>query len=165
MLAPYSKTDTDAQDLTISGNVISLTGQTGNVDLTSALGTATATSFGIAGNTGTHTLDATTETLTFLGTTDEMNVEVATNVVSFKFANTAVSPGTYGTATTVPAITVDAVGGITGVSNVTISGGGSMSDVVDDTTPQLGGDLDVNGKDLVYNRNCIENSKYVFNLV
>ena len=38
MLAPYSKTDTDAQDLTISGNVISLTGQSGNVDLTSVLG-------------------------------------------------------------------------------------------------------------------------------
>jgi len=38
MLAPFSKTDTDAQDLTLSGNVISLTGQTGNVDLTSLLG-------------------------------------------------------------------------------------------------------------------------------
>jgi len=37
MLAPYSKTDTDAQDLTISGNVISLSGQSGNVDLTSTL--------------------------------------------------------------------------------------------------------------------------------
>jgi len=155
MLAPYSKTDTDAQDLTIAGNVISLTGQSGNVDLTSLLGTASATSFGMAGNTGTHTLNATTETLTLLGTTGEMNVEVATNVVSFKFANTAVTPGTYGTATTVPQFTVDAVGRITGVSNVTISGGGggSMSDVVDDTTPQLGGDLDVNGKDIVTTSN------------
>ena len=37
MLAPYSKTDTDAQDLTLAGNVISLTGQSGNVDLTSLL--------------------------------------------------------------------------------------------------------------------------------
>ena len=37
MLAPYSKTDTDAQDLSLAGNVISLTGQSGNVDLTSLL--------------------------------------------------------------------------------------------------------------------------------
>ena len=37
--------NTDAQDLTISGNVISLTGQSGNVDLTSALGN-------VAGNYG-----------------------------------------------------------------------------------------------------------------
>ena len=32
-----SGTDADAQDLTLSGNVISLTGQSGNVDLTTAL--------------------------------------------------------------------------------------------------------------------------------
>ena len=37
MLAPFSKTDTDAQDLTLSGNVISLSKQSGNVDLTSLL--------------------------------------------------------------------------------------------------------------------------------
>ena len=37
--------NTDAQDITISGNVISLTGQTGNVDLTSLLGS-------VAGNYG-----------------------------------------------------------------------------------------------------------------
>jgi len=34
---PLTLTDNDAQDLTISGNVISLTGQSGNVDLTSLL--------------------------------------------------------------------------------------------------------------------------------
>jgi len=35
-------------------------------------------------------------------------------------------------------------------SNLTgISGGGGLSDVVDDTTPQLGGSLDVNGQDIV----------------
>ena len=34
--------DTDGQDLTISGNVISLTGQSGNVDLTSVLGSVTS---------------------------------------------------------------------------------------------------------------------------
>ena len=75
-----------------------------------------------------------------------------TNVVSFKFANTAVTPGTYGTATTVPQITVDAVGRITGVSNVTITDTG-ISNVVEDTSPQLGGALDVNGQDIVTTSN------------
>ena len=37
MLAPYSKTDSDAQDLSISCNTICLSGQSGNVDLTSLL--------------------------------------------------------------------------------------------------------------------------------
>ena len=152
VLQKMRDTDTDAQDLTLAGNVISLTGQTGNVDLTSVLQTASNTSFGIAGNTGTHTFDGPTETLTYLGTSGEMNVEVATNVVSFKFANTSVTPGTYGNATTTPQFTVDAVGRITNVTNVTISGGGGgsgISNVVEDTSPQLGGALDVNGQDIV----------------
>jgi hypothetical protein len=38
--------------------------------------------FGIAGNTGTHTFDLATETLTFLGTTGQINIEVATNFLS-----------------------------------------------------------------------------------
>jgi len=38
--------------------------------------------FGIAGNTGTHTFDTSTETLTFLGTTGQINAEVATNFIS-----------------------------------------------------------------------------------
>ena len=38
-----SGTDADAQDLTLSGNVISLTGQSGNVDLTTILGSSLST--------------------------------------------------------------------------------------------------------------------------
>ena len=156
VLQKMRDTDTDAQDLTLAGNVISLTGQTGNVDLTSVLQNASNTSFGIAGNTGTHTFDGPTETLTYLGTSGEMNVEVATNVISFKFANTSVTPGTYGNATTTPQFTVDAVGRITNVTNVAISGGGGgsgISNVVEDTSPQLGGALDVNGQDIVTTSN------------
>ena len=129
VLQKMRDTDTDAQDLTLAGNVISLTGQSGNVDLTTVLQTASNTSFGIAGNTGTHTFDGPTETLTFLGTSGEMNVEVATNVISYKFANTSVTPGTYGNATTTPQFTVDAVGRITNVTNVAISGGGGSGDI------------------------------------
>ena len=60
VLQKMRDTDTDAQDLTLAGNVISLTGQSGNVDLTTVLQSASNTSFGIAGNTGTHTFDGPT---------------------------------------------------------------------------------------------------------
>ena len=44
-------TDTDAQDLTLAGNVVSLSGQSGNVDLTSLLGS-------VAGNYADANVDA-----------------------------------------------------------------------------------------------------------
>ena len=68
---PLTLTDNDAQDLSLSGNVISLTNQSGNVDLTSLLGSA----------------------------------------------------------------------------------GGGISNIVEDTSPQLGGALDVNGQDIVTTSN------------
>ena len=61
---------------------------------------------------------------------------------------TGASSGTYGNASAVPVITVDGNGRITGISTVAGSGSG-ITDVVGDTSPQLGGDLDVNGKDIV----------------
>lgn len=44
--------------------------------------------------------------------------------VTVALANTAVTPNTYGDSTHVPQFTVDQQGRITGVTNVTISGGG-----------------------------------------
>ena len=40
--------------------------------------------FGLAGNTGTHTFDPTTETLTFLGTTGQINAGIAANNVTLE---------------------------------------------------------------------------------
>ena len=63
---------------------------------------------------------------------------------------TGASAGTYGDGSNVAAITVDSNGRITGISEVSISGGGGggISNVVDDTTPQLGGDLDLNSNNI-----------------
>jgi len=56
---------------------------------------------------------------------------------------TGASAATYGSSSATPVITVDANGRITGITTAAVSGGGG--DVVDDTTPQLGGTLETNG--------------------
>ena len=64
---------------------------------------------------------------------------------------TGASAATYGNSSATPVITVDANGRITGISTVATSGaggGGGISNVVEDTTPQLGGNLDVNAKNI-----------------
>ena len=61
---------------------------------------------------------------------------------------TGASAATYGDAGSIPNITVDSNGRITGITTSAVSGGGGISAVVDDTSPQLGGDLDLNSNDI-----------------
>ena len=103
----YITSQTDSQDLTISGNVISLTGQSGNVDLTSILGSSYQNS-----DVDAHL---------------NQSNPASGYVLSWNGSDYAWVAQS--------------------------GGGGSMSDVVDDTTPQLGGDLDVNGQDIVTTSN------------
>ena len=62
-----------------------------------------------------------------------------------KLANTSVSAGSYGSSTSIPSITVDAQGRITSASGNSVN-----TDLVGDTTPQLGGKLETNGNNIAF---------------
>lgn len=86
---------------------------------------------------------ALTSAVTSVATGTGLSGGPITSTGTVSLANTAVSAGSY----TLANITVDAQGRLTAASNGSIN-------VVDDTTPQLGGNLDVNGNDIVSTSNA-----------
>jgi len=109
--------------------------------------------------TSEFTADATARANKILGfdgsgdlTVSEGKVDTVTVSASGLSAGaTPTASATYTGATGALAIALGIPAGATGATG---PAGGGVADIVDDTTPQLGGDLDVNGKDIVTTSNA-----------
>jgi len=130
-----------------SGTVV-LTGDTGSVTNTMLAGSIALTKLAnltagqlIVGNTSNVPTAVTMSGDATLSNTGALTI-ADDAVTAAKLADTSVTAAAYTNAS----ITVDAQGRITAAANGTAPG---IANIVADTTPQLGGDLDVNGKDIV----------------
>ena len=83
--------------------------------------TFTGVNLGISGNTGTDTIALGTETLSFVGT-NNISTVITANTVRITLDNSGVTANTYGSASKVPQLTIDAQGRITAASNVNVAG-------------------------------------------
>lgn len=88
--------------------------------ITSASNAAISTSFTVAGDTGSETISG-GDTLTIAGGTGLTSAASGTDTVTLNLDNTAVTPATYGSASSVGSFAVDQQGRLTAASNVTIS--------------------------------------------
>ena len=106
----------------------------------------------IAANTAkttnaTHTGDVTGATSLTIASGAVTTAKIADDAVTAdKLANTSVTAASYGSSTSIPSITVDAQGRITAASGNSVN-----TDLVGDTSPQLGGNLDCNNKVVTLN--------------
>lgn len=73
-----------------------------------------------SGDSGTGAIDLNTETLTFTGDTG-ITTTVSTNDVSIDLDNTAVTAGSYGSATQIPTFTVDQQGRLTNAGTASLA--------------------------------------------
>ena len=89
--------------------------------ITSASEVAVSSDLPIAGDSGTDTVSLLTDTLTLAGGTG-LTSAVTNNTFTVNLDNTAVTAGTYGSASLVPVITVDAQGRLTSASTVSVAG-------------------------------------------
>ena len=143
---PNSGTSTPSEGFALDGNTIKL----GAAPATGS--TYHAVVMGSTVNIGTPSNNTVTTAILQNGSVTtakivDLNVTTAKiaddAVTAAKLADTSVSAGSYGSSTSIPSITVDAQGRITAASGNSVN-----TDLVGDTSPQLGGDLDSNGNNI-----------------
>ena len=139
----------NVDNITINGNEISSTDTNGNITLnpngTGAIDASSAqiinlanptanshavtlsylqatfsANLNISGDTGTDTITVLNETLNFAGGTGLTSV-VSSNTVTMNLDNTAVTPGSYGNATSISTFTVDQQGRLTAAGTANIA--------------------------------------------
>ena len=104
-----------------------------------------AQALGIAGDTGTSTVNLDTQTLSFAGS-QGIVASVSGQTVTIELGDSGVSAGTYGSSTAIPVFVVDSQGRLTNASNASIStsftlNGNTGSQIISngDTFQLLGG--------------------------